>query len=51
MHAQGTLSDAVVCTGIIPEGFPHNIYTWRLSVDGTYEAKAAVATFCLDVSN
>jgi hypothetical protein len=34
MHAQDARSDAVVWTRIIPEGFPHNIYAWRLSVDG-----------------
>ena len=43
MHAQDARSDAVVWTGIIPEGFPHNIYTWRLSVDGTYEEDAVNA--------
>lgn len=27
-------------TGIIPDRFPHNVYTWRLSADGTYEEDA-----------
>jgi len=30
--AQGT-----VWTAIIPRGFPHNIYVWRLKPDGSYK--------------
>jgi hypothetical protein len=38
MHAQDTRSDTVVWTGIILEGIPHNIYTWRFERRrGTYE--------------
>lgn len=30
--AQGT-----VWTAVIPQGFPHNIYTWHLKPDGSYK--------------
>jgi hypothetical protein len=29
--------DVVTWTVTIPEGFPRNVYTWRLKADGTYE--------------
>ena len=33
-----------VWTAVIPQGFPHNIYTWLLKADGSYKEDGRNAT-------